>query len=65
MIRLEMKNYNMILIEKQPKYQLYDQGKFINITPLISKQTEIFNELVYERLETTVDLDKRKFIVML
>ena len=55
----------MILIEKQPKYQLYDQGKFINITPLISKQTEIFNELVYERLETTVDLDKRKFIVML
>ena len=23
MIRLEMKNYNMMLIEKQPKYQLY------------------------------------------
>ena len=25
MIRLEMKNYNMILIEKQLKYQLYHQ----------------------------------------
>ena len=30
MIRLEMKNYNMILIEKQPKYRLYHQAKFIN-----------------------------------
>ena len=27
MIRLEMKNYSMILIEKQPKYLLYHQGK--------------------------------------
>ena len=31
MIRLKMKNYNMILIEKQPKYQL---AKFININTL-------------------------------
>ena len=28
-------------------------------TPLISKQKEIFNELVDERLEETVDLDKK------
>ena len=27
-IRLEMKNYNMILIEKLQKYQLYHQAKF-------------------------------------
>ena len=27
MIRLEMKNYNMILIEKQPQYQLYHHVK--------------------------------------
>ena len=27
MIRLEMKNYNMIIIEKLPEYQLYHQKK--------------------------------------
>ena len=27
MIKLEMKNYNMILIGKQQKYQLYHQTK--------------------------------------
>ena len=32
MIRLEMKNYNTILIEKQPKYQLYHLVRFINIS---------------------------------
>ena len=31
MIRLEMKNYFMILIEKQLKYQPYHQIKFINM----------------------------------
>ena len=31
MIRLEMKNYNTILIERQPKNQLYYQAKFINM----------------------------------
>ena len=36
MIRLEMKNYNMILIEKQPKYQLY-QVKFMNMIMLLVK----------------------------
>ena len=34
-------------------------------TPLISKQKEIFNELVDERLEKTVDLDKKKLIAMI
>ena len=27
MIRLEIKNYNMILIEKQPKYQLCNKAE--------------------------------------
>ena len=30
MIKLKMKNYNTILIEKQLNYQLYHQVKFIN-----------------------------------
>ena len=31
MIRLEMKNYNTILTEKQQKYQHYNQIKLMNI----------------------------------
>ena len=31
MIRLKMNNYNMILIEKQLKYQLYHQAKYISM----------------------------------
>ena len=31
MIRLEMKNYSMILTEKQPKYQPYHQAKLISM----------------------------------
>ena len=30
MIRLSMKNFNMMLIKKQQKYQLYHQAKLIN-----------------------------------
>ena len=40
MIRLEMKNYNIILIEKQPKCQLYYQAKFINMNILLVKPIE-------------------------
>ena len=32
MIRLEMKNYIMILIEKLPKYQFYHQTKYKYLT---------------------------------
>ena len=35
MIRLEVRNYDMTLIEKQPKYQLYYQVKFINMNLLL------------------------------
>ena len=38
MIKLEMKNYNTILIEKQPKYQLCHQTKFRNMSILLVKQ---------------------------
>ena len=34
MIRLDTKNYNMILIEKHQKDQHYDQVKLININIL-------------------------------
>ena len=37
MIRLEMRKYNMILVEKQPKYQLDNQVKFINMNILLVK----------------------------
>ena len=37
MIRLEMKNYDMILIEKQLKYQLYHQVTLINMNILLVK----------------------------
>ena len=31
MIRLEMKNYNMILTEKHKKYQYYNQLKLVDM----------------------------------
>ena len=31
------KKYNMILIEKQPKYQLYHQVKFVDMNILLVK----------------------------
>ena len=34
MIKFMMKNYNRILIEKQPKYQLHRQAKLINMNIL-------------------------------
>ena len=43
MIKLEMKNYNMILIEKMQKYQLYQQTKLIstNIVLPSNQKTKI------------------------
>ena len=38
MIRLEMKIYNMILIERQSKYQLYHQAKLISMNILLVKK---------------------------
>ena len=44
MIRLDMKKYNMILIDKQPKYQLYHQVKFVNMNILPSNQQQIIEQ---------------------
>ena len=38
MIRLEMKNYNMILTEKQQKYRLHHQVKLMNMNMLQAKK---------------------------
>ena len=38
MVRLDMKNYNTILTEKQPKYQLYHQTKSVNMNILQEKK---------------------------
>ena len=38
MIRLRMKNYNMILTEKQHKHQLYHLKKFKNMNILQGKK---------------------------
>ena len=38
MIKLRMKNYNMILTEKQQKYQLYHLEKLINMNILQAKK---------------------------
>ena len=38
MIRLEIKNYNAILIEKLPKYWLYHQAKLISMNILLVKK---------------------------
>ena len=59
--------------EKQIK-AIQDQGQVKTIkkyiydnedTPFISKQKEIFNELVDEMLEEITDLDKKKLIVVI
>ena len=41
MIRLEIKNYNTILTEKQQKYQHYHQVKLINMNILQMKKYQV------------------------
>ena len=73
MIRLEMKNYNMILIEKQLKYQFYHQVKFLNISGediLPSSQQQIIEQArftysplgkIFEKqLKTTEDQEQKQ-----
>ena len=57
MIRLEMKNYIMILIEKQLKYQLYHQAKFINMNILLVK--------IYYHLSPANNNSRKKIIDLL
>ena len=44
MIRLKMKNYNMTLTEKLPKYQPYHQVKLISMNILPSNQKQIIEQ---------------------
>ena len=45
MITLEMKKYNMILIEKQPKYQPYHQVKLVTGEDILpSNQQQIIEQ---------------------
>ena len=44
MIRLKMKNYNMTLTEKLPKYQPYHQVKLISMNILPSSQEQIIEQ---------------------
>ena len=37
-IKLKIKNYNMILIDRLQKYQLYHQAKVINVNTLLVKK---------------------------
>ena len=53
-------NQNQVQVRTIKKYTYDDVD-----TPLISKQKEISNELVDERLEKIDDLDKKKLIVMI
>ena len=44
MIKLKMKKYKTILIEKQLNYQLYHQPKFVNMNILPSNQQQIIEQ---------------------
>ena len=46
-------------IQDQGQLKTIKQNDYAEDTPFISKQKEIFNELVDERLEKITDLDKK------
>ena len=47
MIKLNMKKHNMILIEKQQKYQHYHQVKLINMNILQMNQSRIIQQATF------------------
>ena len=54
MIILEMKNYNMILIERQPKHQSYHQAKLISTNILVmKKQYDLIKQQIIEQAKFT------------
>ena len=66
MIRLKMKNYDMILIVKQLKYPLYHQVKFINMNILLvtedilpSNQQQIIEQAKFPYSPLGKALDKQ------
>ena len=54
-IKLKMKNYNMILIEKSRKHQLYHQVKLINMnTLLVKKYYHRINNKYFKKLNLLI-----------
>ena len=47
MIKLRMKNYNIILIEKLQKYQSHHQTKFTSMNILLVKKYYLLNKRKY------------------
>ena len=65
MIRLRMKNYNMILIEKLQKYLPYHQPKLISNQKKIIEQTTFINSILdkaFEKQTKTIEDQGRKLI---
>ena len=48
MIKLKMKNYNLILIEKQQEYQHHRQVKLIKMNILPSDQSRIIQQAKFK-----------------
>ena len=71
MLRLEMKKYNMILTEKQQKYQHYHQVKLVHMTFLTgeeilpSDESRIIEQakFTYSPLEKLLKNKQKQFII--
>ena len=59
MIKLEMKNYNMILTEKQQKYQHYQQPKLTNMNVL---QVKKYRFLIKEEKQLKIKKNNKKHL---
>ena len=57
-IRLDIKNYNMILIERLQKYQLYHQVKLISMNILLEKKSYLLQQVIKEAKFTYSSLGK-------
>ena len=60
MIRLEMKNYSMILTEKQQKYQHYHLENVINMNILQVNKYYFIIKFVYSPLGKTLEKNTEK-----
>ena len=59
--KLKIKNYNMILLERARKYQLYHQAKLINMnTLLMKKYCHRINDKLLNKLNLLILLYEKK-----
>ena len=62
MIRLDMKNYNIILIKKQLRHQLYHQAKLVSMNiSLVKKYYHLINKKIIEQAKFTSSLLGKAF----